>query len=43
MREIGSYLDWNCSGICDEEGFLPEGYISEEIRFDLKSLGWFVN
>lgn len=43
MREIGSYLDWHCSGMREEEGFLPEGHISEEIRSDLKSLGWFVN
>ena len=52
MREQGDYIEWYCSGISgnglgnsDEdcnEGYLPEGYVSDEIREDLLRLGWLV-
>lgn len=34
MREIGDYIDWYCSG--------NEGVVTEEIKQDLKKLGWTV-
>ena len=47
----GDYLDWYCSGIEDFSSedadpkfgsgrYVPEGVITEEIREDLKKLGW---
>ena len=45
MQQKGDYIDWYCSGIQDEDArnakaFAPEGYITDEIRQDFKSLGW---
>ena len=51
MIEEGDYIDWYCSGIKgglnfdgdDEDGppgYAPEGKITDEIREDLKRLGW---
>ena len=52
MRQQGDYIDWYCSGIRDmsldeEENkvwdankFVQEGHITEEIREDMKRLGW---
>lgn len=34
MRKQGDYIDWYCSG--------GEGTVTEEIREDLKKLGWIV-
>ena len=51
MREKGDYIDWYCSGIGeglgngDEDGtkgYVPEGFVTDEIREDLLKLGWIV-
>lgn len=49
IRCKGDYMDWYCSGMrfAPEEGFLengfvPESVITDEIKQDLKSLGWAV-
>jgi hypothetical protein len=46
MRQEGDYIDWYCSGIREVDA-KPNGYVSEmvvtdEIRQDLKRLGWIV-
>ena len=51
MREEGDYIDWYCSGIGNSEdgygldarpsnSYVPEGVVTDEIREDLKQLGW---
>jgi len=47
MLERGDYMDWYCSGIRDTDivaaqGYVGEGEVTEEIREDLKRLGWCV-
>lgn len=43
MRQEGDYIDWYCSGIgSDKERFVGEGCVTDEIRDDLKKLGWLV-
>ena len=53
MREEGDYIDWYCSGIGNDElghglngakgnGYVPEQTVTDEIREDLKQLGWIV-
>ena len=53
MREQGDYIDWYCSGIGNDElghglngakgnGYVPEQTVTDEIREDLKQLGWIV-
>lgn len=44
MREEGDYIDWYCSGIRDmyDNGYVPEGHVTDEIRSDLTKLGWMV-
>jgi hypothetical protein len=52
MRQEGDYIDWYCSGIRNDQnydpelniaypnGYVPEGYITDEIREDFKKLKW---
>lgn len=43
MRQKGDYIDWYCSGIgCTTPGFVSEMEVTDEIREDLKKLGWKV-
>ena len=49
MREQGDYINWYCSGIGDglgngdsdgTKGYVAEGTVTDEIKEDLKQLGW---
>lgn len=44
MIQKGDYIDWYCSGIGskDNNGYVGEGYVTDEIRNDLLKLGWIV-
>lgn len=49
MRQEGDYINWYSSGIMgiddaeyEAKGYLQEGTVSDEIRADLKTLGWCV-
>lgn len=48
MREEGDYIDWYCSGIRDDyqgapsRDYVPESVVTDEIREDLKQIGWIV-
>ena len=51
MRQDGDYIDWYCSGIGEGLGngdmdgtknYVGEGRVTDEIREDLKRLGWIV-
>lgn len=45
VSEINSgddYLDYYCSGMVNNNGFVPEGFVTDEIRLDLIQLGWVV-
>jgi len=53
MQQKGDYIDWYCSGIRNDGyqddmdvkypgGHVSEGCVTEEIRIDLKQLGWIV-
>lgn len=37
-----TYLDWYCSGMVNKEGYVNEGFVTDEIRLDLIKLGWTV-
>ena len=49
MRMQGDYIDWYCSGIGEglgngdldgTKGYIAEGVVTDEIKEDLKQLGW---
>jgi hypothetical protein len=44
ILETGDYIDWYCSGIRgdgpDQSGYVGEGFITAEIKADLKKMGW---
>lgn len=48
MRGEGDYIEWYCSGSSvDEDGAIaygtqPEGFVTDEIKNDLRNLGWSV-
>jgi len=43
MRKEGDYIDWYCSGMDkNDKGYVPESVVTDEIRQDLKKLGWIV-
>lgn len=54
MQGEGDYIDWYCSGIRNDpdydpelsiaypNGYVPEAVVTDEIREDLKRLGWVV-
>ncbi len=43
MLQKGDYVDWYCSGIgSNKNGYVGEGYVTDEIREDLLKLGWVV-
>lgn len=46
LNEQGDYIDWYCSGIRgtddDDNGYVGEGFVTEEVRSDLLKLGWVV-
>lgn len=46
IQEKGDYIDWYCSGINGDNtrtlAYVGEGFITEEIKNDLKKLGWVV-
>lgn len=43
MREEGDYMDWYCSGISQPNtGNVSESVVTQEIKDDLRQLGWVV-
>jgi len=36
------YMDYYCSGMGNCNGFVCEGFVTEEIRLDLIKLGWII-
>ena len=51
MRQEGDYIDWYCSGIrdidyndraLDTNVYVSEGQVTDQIRQDLKNLGWII-
>ena len=41
LIEEGDYMDWYCSGIGDNDnGYVHEGVVSDEIEEDFLKLGW---
>ena len=42
MRQSGDYIDWYCSGSWRDLEVVSEGMVTDEIRKDLKLLGWIV-
>jgi hypothetical protein len=43
IRNCGEeYIDWYCSGVSNSNGYVPEGFVTEEIKLDLIMIGWIV-
>lgn len=42
MRQHGDYIDWYCSGQSNNEKYVREGNVTDEVREDLLKLGWLV-
>ena len=44
MRQEGDYINWYCSGIRDtyDNNYVGESVVTDEIREDLRKLGWIV-
>lgn len=46
IQEKGDYIDWYCSGITGNNtrtsGYVGESFITDEIKNDLKKLGWVI-
>lgn len=43
LRNKGEdYIDWYCSGMSSKEGYVEEGFVTDEIKLDLIKLGWIV-
>jgi hypothetical protein len=44
LRNVGeTYIDFYCSGIAgNNEGYVGEGEVTDEIRLDLIKIGWIV-
>lgn len=45
MRQEGDYIDWYLSGMSndlDDSLTVADGFVTEEIKNDLKTLGWIV-
>jgi len=49
MRMQGDYINWYCSGIGEglgngdltgDKGYVSEGFVTDEIKYDLQQLGW---
>lgn len=45
MKQVGDYIDWYCSGIDaglndHKTDFVSESVVTNEVRHDLKQLGW---
>ena len=45
LRNCGEdYIDWYCSsmGCENSEGYVAEGFVTDEVRLDLLKIGWIV-
>ena len=43
IRDCGEdYISWYCSGFVTDHEYVAEGVVTEEIKNDLKSIGWIV-
>lgn len=43
LRNEGDYMDWYCSGIGhNDQGYVSESTVTDEIRQDLFAIGWTV-